>query len=161
MTNPNELIAEYVERISPLLELAKRAFGPRNAVSPEHDASREYTRLLCEFYDRKGSLPGLARELGVTYAGMRRRITTASLEPSTGRARKKTPEHVYVQAVVEIGAARNISTEDYHKAVYKWYKNGLSMVKLANRLGISSSNPLYYAINKIRLNDTDSEQHVE
>ena len=69
-----ELISEYKEKIEPILPAAKRANGSRKKVSPEHEASRQYTELLVEFYDKGGSLPRLAEALGVAYSGVRRRV---------------------------------------------------------------------------------------
>ncbi len=69
-----ELVQEYKEKIEPILPLAKKAYGSREQQTPAHNASREYTRLLIEFHKRGGSLPKLAKELKVAYAGVRRRV---------------------------------------------------------------------------------------
>lgn len=150
MTN-KELTTEYAEAIKPLLPLATRAYGSRDTVSPQHDASREYTRLLCEFYAKKGSLLDMAAALGVTYAGLRRRVTTANLKPSSGRARTKFPQEVYDAALAEIIVAKLTSTEEYHLALHKHFQAGLSMAKVSDMLGLSSANPLYFGISKVRI----------
>jgi len=142
---------EYAALVAPLLPLAVRAYGSRDTVSPQHDASREYTRLLCEYYAKRGSLLDMAAALGVTYAGLRRRVTTASLKPSSGRARTKYPQEVYDAALAEIIVAKLTSTEEYHLALHKYFEAGLSMAKVADMLGLSSANPIYYSINRVRL----------
>jgi hypothetical protein len=50
------LLEQYAPKLAELLPLARKAYGSRDIVSPQHDASREYTRLLVEFYQRGGSL---------------------------------------------------------------------------------------------------------
>jgi len=157
MTVNDALLAEYVHKIEPHLELAKKAFGSRSTVSPQHDASREYTRLLCEYYNKAGSLLAMAEALGVTYAGLRRRVTTANLTPSSARPRKKFPQSVYDEALVNILAAKNSGvTHDYHLALWTAYDSGLSLAKIAAQMGLSSANPLYYAIAQIELENKES-----
>jgi hypothetical protein len=51
---------EYADLMAPLLPLAKKAYGSRNTNSPQHEASREYTRLLVDYYSKGGSLLKLA-----------------------------------------------------------------------------------------------------
>ena len=75
----DDLLEEYKSKIEPLLPMAKKAFGSRSNESPEHLASRQYTQLLTEYYAKGGSLVAMAGELGVVYAGLRRRVTTADL----------------------------------------------------------------------------------
>lgn len=152
MTN-NTLVEEYATQIIPLLPLAVRAYGSRDTVSPQHDASREYTRLLCEFYEKQGSLLDMAARLGVTYAGLNRRVRTASIPASSKRPRKKFSDEVYEAAVAEIVVAKNTTTHDYHLALKKAYDEGLSMAKIAKRMGLSSANPLYFGITKIRMEE--------
>lgn len=151
MTDKDALLKEYVAKIKPHVELAKKAYGSRDTVSPQHDASREYTRLLKEFYKKKGSLLDMAEALGVTYAGLRRRVTTADLPASSKRPRKRFPDEVYVEAVAEIKAAKATSTEEYHKALHKHYQAGLSLAKIADKMGLSSANPLYYGVSRVEL----------
>ena len=142
------LVEEYAALIEPLLELAKLAYGSRDTKSPQHDASREYTRLLVEFYGREGSLLLLSKRLGVTYAGMRRRITTSSIPASSGRARKKFDDLIYSEAVESIRSAKKISTEEYHDTIRKHYEAGLSLAHIARELGLSGANPLYYGVSR-------------
>jgi hypothetical protein len=151
MTHDNDRLERYAVLIEPLLPLAKRAYGSRDTVSPQHDASREYTRLLVEFYnDGQGSLLDMAKRLNVTYAGLRRRVTTVDVEPSSHRSRRKFPEDVYDAAVKQILEAKEQSTDEYHLMLYNQYEAGLSMSKIASKMGLSSANPLYYGINKIK-----------
>jgi transposase-like protein len=151
MTHNDDRLERYAVLIEPLLPLAKKAYGSRDTVSPQHDASREYTRLLVEFYnDGQGSLLDMAKRLNVTYAGLRRRVTTADVEPSSHRARRKFPEEVYDAAVKQILEAKGLGTYEYHLMLFNQYEAGLSMSKIAEKMGLSSANPLYYGINKIK-----------
>ena len=151
MTRDPDRLERYALRMEPLLPLAKKAYGSRDTISPQHDASREYTRLLCEFYnDGEGSILDLAKRLDVQYAGMMRRINNKDVPASSGRARKKFPESVYDAAVVDIAEAKERSTYDYHLTLHKYWVEGLSMSKIAKKMGLSSANPLYYGVNRIK-----------
>lgn len=150
MTPDTALLDEYEALILPHLELAKRAYGSRDTVSPQHDASREYTRLLCEFYEKGGSLLDMAKRLGVQYAGIRRRVTTRDLIPSSHRPRKKFSDEVYAEAVKECLTAKLETSYEYHLTLTKWYDYGLSMARVAREMGLSSANPLLYGVNRIR-----------
>lgn len=159
MTTNEALLKEYVSLIEPHLDLAKKAYGSRSTDSPQHAASREYTRLLCEYYAKGGSLLDMAKALDVTYAGLRRRVTTKDLTPSSKRPRKRFPEEVYDAAVLEIKVAKETSTEAYHESLHKFYNEGLSLAKIATKLGLSSANPLYYGVSRVELKrDADSTQ---
>ena len=158
MTTDKALLAAYVPRMVPLLAMAKKAFGSRDTVSPQHDASREYTRLLCEFYAANGSLLSLAATLGVTYAGLKRRVNTACVTPLSGRERKKFDIEVYEAAVVEIQEAKATDSSTYHLALKKYYDKGLSMARVATHMGLSSANPLYYGITKMRMEFPENEK---
>jgi transposase len=147
-----QLVEEYAPLLKELLPLARQAYGSRNTKSPQHDASREYTRLLVEYYNRGGSLISIAKAVGVTYAGVRRRVTTISVEPATKRVRSKaTPEQI-AEAVERIKIAKEKSVEDYHEALRHEYEdNGISLTKIAKALGLSSSNPLYYGVARTKI----------
>lgn len=153
MTTPDPLVQEYVDLILPILPLAKQAYGSRSTVSPQHDASREYTRLLVEYYEEKGgSLLALAKALNVAYPGLRRRVTTVNLAPSQGRKRPVFSQEVYDKAVAEIQNVKFTGDSQwYHECLYKHYKAGLSLAKIAKQMGLSSANPLYFAVNKIQM----------
>lgn len=151
MTHDPDRLERYATQIEPLLPLAKRAYGSRDTISPQHDASREYTRLLVEFYNGgQGSLLDMAQRLGVQYAGVRRRVVNADVPPSSGRPRKKFSEEIYDEAVAEIRKAKEIGTYEYHLTLYKYWERELSMAKIAKKLGLSSANPLYYGVNRIK-----------
>ena len=151
MTRDSERLERYAAQIEPLLDLAKRAYGSRDTISPQHDASREYTRLLVEFYnDGEGSLLDMAKRLGVQYAGVRRRVVNADVAPSSHRARRKFPDEVYEAAVKQILQAKEEGTYEYHLMLFNQYQAGLSMAKIAKLMGLSSANPLYYGINRIK-----------
>ena len=92
----------------------------------------------------------LAEELGVTYAGMRRRVVNADVPASSGRPRKRFPQEVYDGAVAEILAAKSTNTESYHKCLEKHYDAGLSLTKIAKDMGLSSAMPLYYGVNRMK-----------
>lgn len=150
----DDLLRTYAEWIVPILPLAKKAYGSRDSVSPQHDASREYTRLLCEFYTLGGSLIQMAQELGVTYAGLRRRVTTASLPPNTNtRARRKYTDAEYTAMLLAIQIAKVKGTEQYHTEIQSAHDLGFSLARLAEEMGLSSAYPLYYGLNQSRLRD--------
>ncbi|UVG35204.1 DNA binding protein [Microbacterium phage Cece] len=151
MTRDTARLEQYAQKIEPLLPLAKRAYGSRDTVSPQHDASREYTRLLVEFYnDGEGSLVDMAKRLGVQYAGVRRRVVNKDVPASSHRSRKKFPDEVYEAAVKQILEAKEQGTYEYHLMLFNQWQAGLSMTKIAERMGLSSANPLYYGVNKIK-----------
>lgn len=152
--NNDELVDTYAALIEPLLPLAKRAYGSRDTVSPEHYASRRYTKLLTEFVKDGGSLGDLSKRLGVAYSGMRRRVQTAELPkttPTPPRHHYTTIE--YTNMVHTILEAKRQGTERYHEAIKDAYDRGYSIARVAREMGLSSANPLYYAINKLKLTD--------
>lgn len=145
----DELIEEYGPRLRDLGPLARRAFGARTSTSPAHDASREYTRLLVEFHERGGNLAQLARELGVAYSGLRRRVFTADV-PSVRRTKSALTEKVTTdmidEAVDRVSRAKSASSTLYHEQLYLEFERGIPMNVLAKRLGISNAAPLYYGV---------------
>lgn len=149
----DELLERYKAKIEPLLPLAKRAYGSRGNVTPEHRASREYTRLLTEYYAKGGSLVAMADALGVVYAGLRRRVRTADLPVREARSRSRMSQPEVDAAVERIKAAREESLEAYHEQIAEEYDNGVSLAKVAIALGLSGSGPLYYAVNSVRLRE--------
>ena len=139
------LVQEYKEKIQPILPLAKKAFGSRDQKTPAHEASREYTRLLCEFYDLGGSLPELAKALGVAYPGIRRRVIMSEVSITDIKPTKKAHRSEIPGAVERIKAAKESGgVKEYHKQIAEEYKNGFSLQDLAKGLGLSSAAPLYY-----------------
>jgi hypothetical protein len=143
-----ELVEEYKVKIEPILPLAKKAFGSREQVTPAHNASREYTRLLIEFQKRGGSLPQLAKELKVAYAGVRRRVVmnnvaVAAIKP-TARASKEDLNN----SADRVRKAKEISVDAYHDQLAKEYQSGISLSNLAKALGLSSAAPLYYGVQR-------------
>lgn len=148
----NQLVEVYAPLLVDLLPLARQAYGSRNTKSPQHDASREYTRLLVEYYNQGGSLIAIAQAVGVTYAGVRRRVTTAEISPATKRSRSKATPEQLAEAVERIKIAKEQSVEDYHEALRHEYEdNGISLTKIAKALGLSSSNPLYYGVARTKM----------
>jgi transposase len=148
----NQLVEVYAPLLIDLLPLARQAYGSRNTKSPQHDASREYTRLLVEYYNQGGSLIAIAQAVGVTYAGVRRRVTTAEISPATKRVRSKATPEQLAEAVARIKTAKEQSVEDYHEALRHEYEdNGISLTKIAKALGLSSSNPLYYGVARTKI----------
>jgi len=147
------LVREYSGKLEKLLPLAKKAYGSRSNTSPAHVASRQYTNLLKEYYGKGGSLVAMASELGVAYAGLRRRVVTSDLPSLPPRKRSRmTPEETD-QAINRIKSAKSKSTEDYHDQLAKEYDNGISLAKVASGLGLSSSQPLYYGVQRSRARD--------
>jgi hypothetical protein len=149
----DELLNEYAELMTPLLPLAKKAYGSRATASPQHDASREYTRLLVEFYSKGGSLLQLAEHLSVTYAGIRRRIITAEIPAMPkGKSSKATGDMITRRAEALKAIQATGDTEKYHEAIYHMYAvENISLAKIAKAMGLSSANPLYYAVAKIKI----------
>ena len=148
----NQLVEVYAPLLVDLLPLARQAYGSRSTKSPQHDASREYTRLLVEYYNQGGSLIAIAQAVGVTYAGVRRRVTTVDISPATMRVRSKATPEQLAEAVERIKIAKEQSVEDYHEALRHEYEdNGVSLTKIAKALGLSSSNPLYYGVARTKI----------
>ena len=140
-----DLVAQYKAKIEPLFPLAKKAYGSRFQNTPAHKASREYTRLLVEFYSMGGSLPELAKALKVAYPGLRRRVVMESVSISNIKPQKKASRSELPAAVERVKIARqsgDVST--YHKQLAEEYKNGFSLQDIAKGLGLGSAAPLYY-----------------
>lgn len=149
------LLEKYKAKLEPLVPLAKTAYGSRSNDTPAHRASRKYTQLLVEYYEQGGSLVAMANELGVVYAGLRRRVTTADLPVRDARSRSRFEPEQLDAAVERIKAAKAKGTDEYHTQLAKEYDKGVSLAKVATALGLSSSNPLYYAVNVKRLKDNN------
>ena len=142
------LVQEYKSKIEPILPLAKKAFGARSKSSPAHDASREYTKLLIEYYKRGGSLPKLAKELKVAYAGVRRRVVMDDVAVSREKTSiRLTPEQVQ-EAAKRVIQAKGESVDAYHDQLAKEYQSGISLANLAKAMGLSSAAPLYYGVQR-------------
>jgi len=154
----DEVMTEYVEKILPILPLAKKAYGSRNIKSPQHDASREYTRLLVEYYSKGGSLLKIAKALGVTYAGVRRRILTADIPVPPRQSKSKATPQELAESVQRIEIAKTYGVEVYHEALrFEYEVNGISLTKIAKAMGLSSANPLYYGVSKTKLKLSKTE----
>ncbi len=145
-----QLLSEYADLVRPLLPLAKRAFGSRAHDTPAHRASQQYTRLLLEFHQKGGSLFAMAKELDVAYAGLRRRVVTASSPAATGRKHSRATPEETAEAVDRVLAARARGTAAYHRQLLEEYEAGVSLGKIATGLGISGANPLYYGVHQAR-----------
>lgn len=145
-----DLIDEYAEKIAPYLELAKRAYGSRDQVTPAHIASREYTRLLVEFHEKGGSLIGLSARLGVAYSGVRRRVFTSNVPSvkSTRKQKSKIDQAMMDHATERVKQARESGTSEYHAQLYEEFISGIPMNLLARSLGISNAGPLYYGVQR-------------
>jgi len=146
----DELTEKYIEKLRPLIELAKKANGLRTQNTPQHEASREYTRLLVEYKDSGGSLTVLAKELGVAYSGIRRRVYLAdTADESTKLRRSHATEEEVAAAVARVKRAKAVGVRQYHEQLsIEYYRNGISLGKIARGLGITNSSPLYYGIHR-------------
>lgn len=154
-----ELTAEYSEKIRPLLPLAKRAYGSRDQKTPAHDASRQYTEMLVEFVNKGGSMIELAKALEVSYAGMRRRVMTASLPAMNARAMKKALSQEEIDAAVaRVAEARARGSRHYHSQLALEYQNGVSLSAIAKGLGIKNAGPLYYGVQRHALKSSASAE---
>lgn len=141
----SELVEKYKALIEPLFPLAKQAYGSRNQNTPAHKASREYTRLLVEFYSLGGSLPDLAKALNVAYPGIRRRVVMSKVSIADIKPKRKANKKDLPEAVERVRSARiNGGADAYHQQLAEEYKNGFSFQDLAKGLGLSSAAPLYY-----------------
>jgi hypothetical protein len=150
---PDKLLDTYAKKIKPILPLAKKAFGSRAHTTPAHNASRQYTQLLVEYYSKGGSLVAMANELDVAYAGIRRRILTADQEILPSRKRSTLTDAQVQKGIERIKKAKQKSPEAYHEALAAEYDKGISLAKVADALGISSSQPLYWGIQRARLRE--------
>lgn len=146
-----ELLTTYFSAIAAHKYLATQAFGSRATESAEHDASREYTRLLTEYAKKGGSLLKMAEALGVTYPSLRRRVMTSVIEPLPRSKRSKATTEQYAEAVKQIEIAKTYGVEEYHDTIYSLYKSGIALNRLATELGLKSAYPLYYGLNKARM----------
>lgn len=144
----NSIIDEYVEKITPLLPLATRAFGSRDQQTPAHEASREYTRLLAEYKSRGGNLKALAEALGVAYAGVRRRESMKDVSVSSIKPRARADSSELNDAAYRVRQARMRGSEAYHDQLRAEFESGTSLSGLARALGVSSSAPLYYGVQR-------------
>jgi hypothetical protein len=152
MESSEDLVKEYAPKLKELLPLARKAYGSRETKSPQHDASREYTRLLVEFYNKGGSLISISEAVGVTYAGVRRRVTTFDIPANGTRIRSKATQQEVAEAVERVKEAKLKGVEEYHEALRHEYEDkGVSLTKIAKGLGLSSSNPLYYGVARTKM----------
>lgn len=157
--NKDDLVEEYALKIEPHLELAKKAYGARSIDSAEHQASREYTKLLVEYYEKGGSLSALGRRIKVSYPGIRRRVITSNVNVSTIRPQKRIPtrDQDMFGAVERVKVAKQINADTYHDQLRKEYESGISLARLARELGLSSAAPLYYGVQRSLQRYTPSE----
>jgi len=149
MTNM-DLVEEYARKIEPHLDLAKKAYGSRSIDSPEHTASREYTKLLVEYYEKGGQLSALSKRIKVSYPGIRRRVITSNVNVSEIRPKKRIPaDKQDVKGAAErVKQARTQSADTYHDQLRFEYESGISLSRLAIELGLSSAAPLYYGVQR-------------
>lgn len=143
-----DLISEYRQKIEPILPLAKKAYGPRDQNTPAHEASREYTRLLTEFHAKGGSLPQLAKELNVAYAGVRRRVVMQDVSVSKVRPKTRAKSEELAGAISRVKEAKTKSVDEYHDQIAAEYEAGIPLSTLARSLGLSSAAPLYYGVQR-------------
>jgi len=153
-----EITEKYAKKIDPLLALAKRAYGLRGQATPAHTASTKYTELVKEYYANGGSLVALSQRLGVAYSGLRRRVFTSALPPVTRKNRSRVSEDTIAKAMDAVLKARDTSTEDYHKALHKAYHEGISLATVSKALGLSSSAPLYYAVQRHEIRQQENKK---
>lgn len=143
-------IEAYATRIAPLLPLATKAYGSRDSVSPQHDASRAYTKILVEYDAAGGSLPKLAKLLGVTSASMRRRVTNANLPPTPKHVRVEYTDEQYAQTVDQIRDCKDAGMDYYHDKLLEVQEAGYSFARIAREMELSSAFPLYYGADRAR-----------
>jgi hypothetical protein len=141
----SDLVAQYKVKIEPLFPLAKKAYGSRFQNTPAHKASMEYTKLLVEFYEQGGSLPELAKALGVAYPGLRRRVIMKDVAISKVKPKRKANKSELPAAIERVRVTRQSKDVNaYHDQLAEEYKNGFSLQDIAKGLGLGSAAPLYY-----------------
>lgn len=143
-----ELVEKYAQLIEPILPIAKKAYGSRSQTTPEHDASREYTRLLTEFYSKGGSLPLLAKRLHVAYAGVRRRVVMNDISVSLIKPKIRVKDQDIRSSALRVNKAKSENVDSYHDQLAQEYRAGISLSNLAKELGLSSAAPLYYGVQR-------------
>lgn len=143
-----EITEKYAGKIAPHLDLAKRAYGLRGQATPAHVASAKYTELVKEYYAKGGSLVALASRLGVAYSGLRRRVFTSAIPPVARKNRSRAFRMDSMAFAMVSSDAREVSTEDYHQELHDSYHAGISLATVSKALGLSSSAPLYYAVQR-------------
>jgi hypothetical protein len=143
-----ELVEKYAQLIEPILPIAKKAYGSRSQSTPAHDASREYTRLLTEFYLKGGSLPLLAKRLHVAYAGVRRRVVMNDISVSLVKPKIRVKDQDVRSAALRVNKAKLENVDSYHDQLAREYRAGISLSNLAKELGLSSAAPLYYGVQR-------------
>jgi hypothetical protein len=143
-----ELVEEYAVLIEPILPIAKKAYGSRTQDTPAHDASREYTRLLTEFYSKGGSLPLLAKRLHVAYAGVRRRVVMNDISVSLVKPKIRVKDQDIRSSALRVNKAKAQDVDAYHDQLAEEYRAGISLSNLAKELGLSSAAPLYYGVQR-------------
>ena len=144
------MLQSYAPKLEKLLPLAQKAYGLRTTDSPAHVASREYTNLLKEYYDNGGSLVAMAKELDVAYAGLRRRVFMIDAPTRSTRTHSKIEPADFDKSVERVKEAKASGSERYHQQLLTEYDSGVSLGKMAQALGLSSSNPLYYGVQRAR-----------
>jgi len=143
-----ELVDEYATKIEPILTIAKKAYGSRSQDTPEHIASREYTRLLTEFHSKGGSLPLLAKRLHVAYAGVRRRVVMDNISVSVVKPKVRVKDQDIRSSALRVNKAKSENVDSYHDQLAEEYRAGISLSNLAKELGLSSAAPLYYGVQR-------------
>jgi hypothetical protein len=86
--------------------------------------------------------------LGVAYSGLRRRVFTSAIPPVARKNRSRATEETITKSLESILKARETSTEDYHQELHDAYHAGISLATVSKALGLSSSAPLYYAVQR-------------
>ena len=123
-----ELTAVYAEKLKPMVESAKKACGSRTQDTPNHAISREYTTHLREYYEQGGNLVALAKELGVAYSGIRRRVFLSAVIITSGSGSKHSTatQQEIDDAVARVKRAKAAGTRQYHAQLATEYiQNGV------------------------------------
>lgn len=142
------LAEEYAEKVRPYVPLAKRAYGRRTLSSPAHYASREYTRLLVEYYEKGGSLTELSKRIDASYPGLRRRVLMSDVSVDEVKPPIKTKNKDIASAAERLRNAKKVGVETYHDQLAFEYATGISLSRLSKELGLSSAAPLYYGVQR-------------
>jgi lambda repressor-like predicted transcriptional regulator len=148
MKRQESLAKQYSEKISPHIDLAKRAYGSAKPGSPQRVASDEYNRLLLEYVKKGGNMKRLSEQMGVPYPTLARRIRVArSNTPPTGNdpfsrrtwgSRDTMAVH---DAAASIIKARYVSPDAYREAITAAHQSGVSLYAIASAMEVS-----YYSL---------------
>jgi hypothetical protein len=82
-------------------------------------------------------------------------VLTADDVVLPSRKRSSLSENETLAAIERVKKAKSKDVDSYHTQIASEYESGLSLAKLASGLGISSSQPLYWAVKRAQVKADD------